>query len=82
MRGLKGGGRVAVGRADNRFLGRKRRDVMAEHGRGERVSKWGDGRERWANGVMREKGGQVGVMGEKGGQVGVMGDESEQEGGF
>ena len=60
MRELKGGGSVTVGRVDSRFLGRKKGDEMAECGRGKRVSKWGDGREKWASGVMGAKSGQVG----------------------
>ena len=51
---------MVVGRVNSRFLGRKRGDKMAECGRGKRVSKWGNGRERWACGVMGEKGRQVG----------------------
>ena len=41
MKGLKAGGRVAVGRAGSRFLRRKRGEVMAEHGREGKMSKWG-----------------------------------------
>ena len=38
--GLKAGGRVAIGKAGNRILGRKKGDGMTERGREEKVSKW------------------------------------------
>ena len=41
VRGLKVGGRVVVRKAVSMFLGRKRREVMAEHEREGKVSKCG-----------------------------------------
>ena len=45
MKGVNGDGK-----ADNRFLGKKKGDGMVERGKGKRVSKWGDGRAWWASG--------------------------------